>query len=161
MKTYLWKLNKKKLDQTNLSLYSEFIRKKYNINSQGDYNKIWKWSVDNPKIFWKSIWNFTQITGKLGNIDLKKSNVFFKNRFFPDAKLNYAENILKKNNNDPAIIFKSENGYKNVLSWKELNSNINKISSWMQSIGIKKGDRVAAYTPNTSETVMAYISTAA
>ena len=161
MKTYLWRHNEKNLDETNLSLYSDFIKQKYNINSDGDYNTLWKWSVDHPRFFWKSIWNFTKVLGKLGNIDLKESNVFFKNKFFPDAKLNYAENILKKNNNDPAIIFRSEYGYKSVLSWKELNSKVKKVSNWMRSAGIKKGDRIAAYVPNIPEAVVAYIATSA
>jgi len=161
METYLWKINKEKLNKTNLALYSDFIKKKYKINSDDNFNKIWKWSVDNPKIFWKSIWEFTKVKGELGNILLQKSDVFFKNKFFTDTKLNYAENLLKKNNVEPAIIFKSENGYKTTLSWRDLNLNVLQISSWLKSNGIQKGDRVAAYLPNIPETVTAYISTAA
>ncbi len=161
METYLWKINKEKLNKTNLALYSDFIKKKYKISSGDNFNKIWKWSVDNPKIFWKSIWEFTKVKGELGNILLQKSDVFFKNKFFTDTKLNYAENLLKKNNVEPAIIFKSENGYKTTLSWRDLNLNVLQISSWLKSNGIQKGDRVAAYLPNIPETVTAYISTAA
>ena len=159
METYLWKINKEKLNETNLAKYSDFIKKKYNMDSGNDFNKIWKWSIDNPKFFWKSIWDFTKVKGKLGNSLLKESDIFFKNSFFPYAKLNYAENLLVKNNNKLSIIFKSENGYKNNLSWKNLNLNITQISSWMKENGIKKGDRVAAYLPNIPETVIAYIST--
>jgi len=159
MKTYLWKINKEKLSKTNLALYSNFIKQSYKINSGNDFNKIWKWSVDNPKIFWKSIWDFTKVKGNLGKIFLKESDIFFKNKFFPDTKLSYAENLLKKNNTDTAIIFKSENGYKTILSWKDLNLNVVQISDWMKSNGIKKGDRVAAYLPNVPETVTAYICT--
>ena len=89
MKTHLWKINNKKLNKTNLALYSNFIKRNYKINSANDFNKLWKWSGDNPKIFWKSIWDFTKVKGNLGNILLEESNIFFKNRFFPDAKLNY------------------------------------------------------------------------
>ena len=159
MKTYLWKINKEKLNKTNLALYSNFIKKKYKVNSGNDFNKIWKWSVDNPKIFWKSIWDFTKVKGDLGNTLLKESNIFYKNRFFPDARLNYAKNLLKKNNEKKSIIFKSENGYKTALSWENLNLNVTQVSNWMKSNGIKKGDRVAAYLPNIPETVIAYIST--
>ena len=161
MKTYVWKINEQKLNKTNLALYSNFIKQNYNINSDNDFNKIWKWSVNNPKIFWKSIWDFTKVKGDQGKILLKESDIFFKNRFFPDAKLNYAKNLLRKNNEKKSIIFKSENGYKNDLSWKNLNLNVAQISNWMKSNGIKKGDRVAAYLPNIPETVIAYISTAA
>ena len=159
MKTYLWKINKEKLNKTNLALYSNFIKKKYKVSSGNDFNKIWKWSVDNPKIFWKSIWDFTKVKGDLGNTLLKESNIFYKNRFFPDARLNYAKNLLKKNNEKKSIIFKSENGYKTALSWENLNLNVTQVSNWMKSNGIKKGDRVAAYLPNIPETVIAYIST--
>ena len=160
METYLWKINKRKLNKTNLALYSDFIKKNYKISLGDNFDKIWKWSVDNPKFFWKSIWDFTKVKGELGNILLKESNVFFENKFFTDTKLNYAENLLKKNNIEPAIIFKSENGYKTILSWKDLNLNVLQISSWLKSNGIQKGDRVAAYLPNIPETVTAYISTA-
>ena len=159
METYLWKINKEKLNKTNLALYSDFIKKNYKINSGNDFNKIWKWSVENPKIFWKSIWDFTKVKGDLGNILLKESDIFYNNKFFPDARLNYAKNLLKKNNEKKSIIFKSENGYKTDLSWKNLNLNVAQISNWMKSSGIKKGDRVAAYLPNIPETVIAYIST--
>jgi len=159
METYLWRINKEKLNKTNLTLYSNFINQNYKIDSGNDFNKLWKWSVNNPKIFWKSIWEFTKVKGDLGNTILQESDVFFKNRFFPDTKLNYAENLLRKNNEETAIIFKSENGYKTILSWKDLNSNVLQISSWMKSNGVQKGDRVAAYLPNIPETVTAYIST--
>ena len=159
MGTYLWKINKRKLNKTNLALYSNFIKKSYKVNSSNDFNKIWKWSVDNPKFFWKSIWDFTKVKGELGNILLQESDIFFKNKFFYHTRLSYAENLLKKNNKNPAIIFKSENGYKTILSWKDLNFNVAQISEWMKLNGINKGDRVAAYLPNLPETVIAYIST--
>ena len=159
MGTYLWKINKRRLNKTNLALYSNFIKKNYKVNSSNNFNKIWKWSVDNPKFFWKSIWDFTKVKGELGNILLQESDIFFKNKFFYDTRLSYAENLLKKNNKNPAIIFKSENGYKTILSWKDLNFNVAQISEWMKLNGINKGDRVAAYLPNLPETVIAYIST--
>ena len=96
MENYLWKIDKKKLDETNLALYSNFIKQNYKINAEYDFNKIWKWSIDNPEIFWKSIWEFTKVKGVLGNVLFERSDVFFKNRFFPKAELNYAENLLKK-----------------------------------------------------------------
>ena len=159
MSNYLWKINKERLKNTNLFLYSNFIKKKFKIDTSNDFNKLWKWSVDNTDIFWQSIWDFTKVIGKQGNILFQESDIFYKTKFFPKAKLNYAQNLLKKNSKKPAIIFKSENGYRTELSWRNLNLNIQKISTWMRSNGIKKGDRVAAYLPNIPETVIAYLST--
>ncbi len=161
MSTHLWKINKKRLNKTNIFLYSKFIENKFKIKINNNFNKLWAWSVDNPEYFWKSIWDFTKVRGKIGNILLQKSNIFYKNRFFSDSYLNYAENLLKKNDEEPAIIFRSENKYKTVLTWKNLNLNVKKISSWMKFNGVTKGDRIAAYLPNIPETVVAYISTSA
>ena len=158
METYLWKIKNDKLNKTNLSQYLNFIETKFKIHSKNDFNKAWKWSVENPEVFWKSIWDFTKAQGNFGKKLIEKSDIFFKNKFFPDTKLSYAQNILKKNNNDKAIIFKSENGYRTELSWKDLNSKVIKISNWMRSHGIEKGDRIAAYLPNIPETVISYIS---
>ncbi len=159
MESYLWKIKEQKLSNTNLVHYCNFLQENYKVKIGNNFNKIWKWSIDNKEIFWKSIWDFTNVKGNLGKILLEKSDIFFKNKFFPDTKLNYAQNLLKKNNSDVAIIFKSENGYKTSLSWKELNKNVAKISNWMKLNGINKGDRVAGYLPNIPETVTAYLST--
>ena len=161
MKTHLWKINKEKLNKTNIALYCNFLRKNYKTNFDNNFNSLWKWSINNTDIFWKSVWEFTRVKGFLGNTLFEGSETFFKNKFFPDSKLNYAENLLKKNNKDPAIIFKSENRYKKILSWEDLNLKVIQISNWLQSQGLKKGDRVAAYLPNIPETVIAYISTSA
>tara|TARA_Y100000590_G_scaffold56413_1_gene59171 strand:- start:798 stop:2753 length:1956 start_codon:yes stop_codon:yes gene_type:complete len=161
MSNYLWKLNKERLHKTNLFLYYNFIKENFKVKANCDFYEIWKWSVENPEDFWKSIWDFTNVKGELGDILLEKSSIFFKNKFFPDSKLNYAENLLKKNNEEPAIIFKSENGYRTMLTWKNLNLNVAKISNWMKSNGIKKNDRIAAYLPNIPETVIAYLSSSA
>lgn len=161
MNNQIWKIKKEKMKETNLFLYSNFIKKNFNIDIGDNYNKLWKWSINNPKIFWKSIWNFTKVKGNLGNILLQESDTFYKTRFFPDTELNYAENLLAKNNSETAIIFRSENGFKTIISWRNLNLDVQKISNWMKSNGIKKGDRIAAYLPNIPETVIAYLSTSA
>ena len=54
MDSYLWKIRKEKLANTNLYLYSQFIKENYQVDGEGDFNKIWKWSVDKPQFFWKS-----------------------------------------------------------------------------------------------------------
>ncbi len=161
MKSYLWKMDEKDLEKSNIASYSKFVEQNYKINLGYDFNKLWKWSINNPVNFWKSIWNFTKVEGEIGKNLFEKSDIFYKNRFFPEAKLSYAKNLLKKNNSDPSIIFYSENGYKNILSWKNLNLNVAKISNFLRLNGVSKGDRVAAYLPNIPETVTAYISTSA
>ena len=159
MKNPLWQLSQKKIENTNLFYYSKFLKKNLNLNFEKDYQSIWNWSVNNPISFWKSVWDFTKVKGSLGTNFFEKSNIFFKNKFFPEAKLNYAENLLRKNDKTSAIVFKSENGYRTTVSWEDLNLRVSKLSDWLVCSGVKKGDRVAAYLPNIPEAVVAYLGT--
>ena len=68
METYLWKIGEEKLNKTNLANYSNFLKKNYEVNSNNDFNKIWRWSINNTGFFWKSVWEFTKVKGELGNI---------------------------------------------------------------------------------------------
>ena len=61
------------------------------------FEDLWKWSVENPEKFWSKFWDFSKIIGDKGKEIIKIDKVFNKTKFFPDSKLNYAENILKKN----------------------------------------------------------------
>ena len=79
---------------------------------------------------------------------------FFKNKFFPDAKLNYAENLLKFNTNKLAIESYNEDGSKVTLTYSQLNDKVICLSSYLESIGIQSGDRVAVVMPNIPETII-------
>ena len=159
MKNVLWQCSEKKLRKSNLFKFENFIKKKYGINTRQDYNLLWQWSVKNSAEFWKSIWEFSNIKGKLGNKLVRSSKIFYKNVFLPDSKLNFSENLLSKKDNSIALTFISENGYKENKTWNELNKDFFKVSNFLKSIGIKKNDKVAAYLPNCIETVEAFLAT--
>ena len=73
-----------------------------------NFKDLWKWSVDKPEIFWSEFWDFSEIIGEKGNEILRKNKIFNKNILFPNAKLNYTENLIQKRNDDLAINFLSE-----------------------------------------------------
>ncbi len=157
----LWSASKKQILNSNLYKYERFLNLKYKIKFGLNYNKILNWSIKNPGNFWDSIWDFCKVKGTKGNILVTKSKTFYKNNFLPKNKLNFADNILSKNDNSKAITFISENGFKELRSWRELNKNVRKIVSFFEKIKIKKGDRVAAYLPNLIETVEYFVATSA
>ena len=161
MKNILWTSSNKRLKNSNLFRFEKFLNKKYKINNKNNYKKLWEWSVNNNGKFWKSIWEFSDIRGKLGSQLIKKNKLFYKNKFLPDSKLNFSQNLLTKNDNSVAITFISENGYKENKNWDELKNDVINISKFLKNIGIKKKDRVAAYLPNYIETVEAFLATAA
>ena len=156
----LWKANQIQKDNSNLSKYEKFVSSKYKFKSNKNFKKLLKWSINNPKDFWNSIWEFSKIKGLKKN-NLEKSNTFFKNKFLKNSKLNFAENLLSKNDDSKAITFISENGTKKVRTWRELNKNVNKLITFFKSIKIKEKDRIVAYLPNLIETVEAFIATSA
>ena len=158
MNKKLWEASPGQKKKSLLSSYEQFISKKFKKRFNQKYDNILKWSIENPGNFWSSIWDFSEIKGFKSKIKIKKSKIFYKNKFLPNSKLNFAENLLSKNNKNKAITFVSENGFREERSWHELNINVSKISKFLKSIKIKKKDRVAAYMPNTIETIEAFIA---
>ena len=158
MNKKLWEASFDQKKNSLLSNYEQFISKKFKKNFNQKYENILKWSIKNSGNFWSSIWDFSEIKGFKSKLKIKKSKTFYKNKFFPNSKLNFAENLLSKNNKDKAITFISENGFREERSWYELNLNVSKISKFLKIIKIKKGDRVAAYLPNSIETVETFIA---
>ena len=156
----LWQASSKQKKNSILFSFEKYISKKFNKNFSGDYQKILDWSIKNSPEFWSSFWDFTKIKGIKSDKKIKKSKIFYKNLFLPNSKLNFGENLLSKNNSEKAITFISENNFREERTWNELNENTSKIINFFKGRRIKKKDRIAAYLPNTIETVEAFIATA-
>ena len=154
MNKLLWKPSEEKIKG---SLLEKFVNS-LNIEKDRNFNNLWRWSNKEPEKFWSKLWDFSEIVGHKGEKILKKDKTFNKNTFFPDSKINYAENLLKKKNNELAINFLSENGFEESITWQQLYDKVCKLSYFFKKIGIKKNDRVAAYVPNKIETVISFLA---
>ena len=153
----LWEASLHQKRNSLLYKYEQFISKKFNKNFKNDYENILEWSIKYTDKFWSSIWDFSRINGIKNKKRIKKSKIFYKNIFLPGAKLNFAENLLSKNNKEKALTFISENGFREERNWQELNDNSSKVYKFLKKIKIKKNDRIAAYLPNSIETVEAFL----
>ena len=156
----LWKAKKFQKNKSNLFKYEKFLFSKYKFKITQNYKNLLRWSIKNPKKFWSSVWDFTRVKG-IKSEKLEKSKIFYKNKFLKNSKLNFAENLLSKNDNSKAITFINESGIKKNRTWKELNRNVDKLIVFFKSIKLKEKDRVAAYLPNLIETVESFIATSA
>ncbi len=156
MEKFLWEPSGKRKKESLLEDFSKYI----NIKSNYNFKNLWKWSVDHPEEFWSKFWDYSKIIGDKGKEIIKYNKIFYKTNFFPDSKLNYSENILKKKSSEIAISFLSEKGFEEEISWKQLYSKVCKFSNYLKSIGLKKGDRVAAYVPNKIESIIGFLSCA-
>ena len=138
MKQKLWEASSEQKKNSLLSNYEQFISKKFKKNFNQKYENILKWSIKNPGNFWSSIWDFSEIKGLKSKLKIKKTKTFYKNKFLPNSRLNFAENLLSKNNKDKAITFISENGFREERNWHELNLNVSKISKFLKILRLKK-----------------------
>jgi len=156
MEKFLWVPSGKRKKESLLEDFSKYI----NIKSNYNFKTLWKWSVDHPEEFWSKFWDYSKIIGDKGKEIIRFNKIFNKTKFFPDSKLNYTENILKKKSSDPAISFLSEKGFEEEISWEQLYIKVCKFSNYLKSIGLKKGDRVAAYVPNKIESIISFLACA-
>jgi len=154
----LWEANLKVKNKSNLLKFEKFLSKKFNYKVSKNYKKLFNWSIKNLNLFWSSVWDYTNVKGKK-NEKFKFTKDFLKNKFFIKSKLNFAENLLSKNDNSKAITFISETGYREVRSWKELRYNTSKLIYFFKQNKILEKDRIVAYMANQIETVECFLAT--
>ena len=156
MNKSLWKPSEQKKQESLLEDFSKFV----NFDSNHNFKSLWEWSVKNKEEFWSKFWDYSKIIGDKGKEVIRKNKIFNETKFFPDSKINYAENILKKKTNDCAINFLSETGFEESITWKDLYEKVCKFSFYLKTLDLKKGDRVAAYVPNKIESIISFLACA-
>ena len=158
MTKILWKASTSQIENSNLYRYEKFLKINYKTKKIKNYKSLLSWSIKHPKYFWSSIWDFAKVYGEKKE-KIKLSKNLYQSKFLFNSKLNFAENMLRKKDADLAITFKSENGFTEKKTWKDLYNNTSKIISFLKTNGIKSKDRVAAYLPNITETVECFLAT--
>ena len=156
----LWRPSRKIKEESNLNQFIKNFVDEFKNQSDVKYEELWKWSIEKPEKFWDSIWDYSNLLGEKGEILLKDKDKMPGARFFPNAKLNYTENVLKNKNEPLAIISEREDGLKSKISTLELKDKVLKLAGWLKENGISKGDRVCAYMPNCPETIITMLATA-
>jgi len=124
------------------------------------YADLHAWSIEQPQLFWKAIWEDFGVIGEMGQRTLLEAEEMYGARWFPDARLNYAENLLRDSSNEPALVFWGEDKVKRHLSRIQLRRQVAELASALRSVGIVAGDCVAAYMPNMPETIVVMLASA-
>jgi acetoacetyl-CoA synthetase len=117
------------------------------------YAELHRWSVDHRDEFWNLLWDFCGVIGDKGERLLVDGDKMPGASFFPDGRLNFAENLLRKRGSSDAIVFKGEDKVLRRLSWNDLHALVSRLQQLFVSLGVRQGDRVAAMMPNMPETV--------
>jgi acetoacetyl-CoA synthetase len=117
-----------------------------------------EWSVHSPVQFWRLVWEFCEVLGEQGVRGLIRSGGMQDSRWFPDARLNFAENLLRDSDNPQALVFWGEDKIKQSLSRQVLCSEVARFAAALSAAGVEQGDRVAAYMPNVPATLIAMLA---
>lgn len=122
------------------------------------YDKLYQWSIDNIEEFWKSIWVLSGIIYHKDFSEVLTGSNMIDSNWFAGAELNFAENLLRFNDEHIALISIKENAPAIQITYKELNSYVASVSKALRELGVKRGDRVAGFVANTSEAVIGMLA---
>ena len=153
---FLWAPSAEQVAATNMAAFMKQA-------GFADYDALWQWSADKPEEFWPLVWDFCGAVGERGegsDAVLRHGDRMPGAEWFPDARLNYAENLLKQPDASDAMVFWGEGKVKRRLSRATLYAEVSRFQQALKAAGVVKGDRVAGYLPNMPETIVAMLATA-
>jgi acetoacetyl-CoA synthetase len=160
MTTPLWQPSAEQIAAANLTRFMKEAGARWK-RSIKDFAELRRWSVEEREEFWVSLWDFCGVVAETrGERVLIDGDKMPGAKFFPDARLNFTENLLKKRGQTDAIVFWAEDKVKRRLSHAQLYDAVSQLAQALKADGVGVGDRVAGYMPNMSETVIAMLATA-
>jgi acetoacetyl-CoA synthetase len=169
----LWTPDPGRVARANLTAFIKHIQKKKPAGSKGvkDFDSLYRWSVERPEAFWPEVWRFCGVVAEefpgrepwdevvVGLDRMAPPDPKLGPRWFPGARLNFAENLLRYRDEKPALVFWNERGRQRELSYAELQDEVALVAAGLRQEGLIPGDRVAGFLPNLPETVIAMLAT--
>lgn len=156
----LWKPSEERKKSANITRFIEFVNSKYGT-SISNYSELYQFSIEEVENFYSSMWSFFGVKSSTPYTSIVENLKEFPptTKWFVGAKLNFAENLLRYKDDHIALLFQGEKKGPISLTYKELHEIVSKLSTSLRNLGIKPGDRIAAYMPNIIETVIAMLAT--
>jgi acetoacetyl-CoA synthetase len=161
----IWRPSAARVADTNLTRFIDRLNTRKGLRLR-DYSDLYTWSIEEPAEFWRELAGFAGVCAEWGtgpaiaNDSGEPSTQMPGARFFRDARLNFAENLLRYDDEHPALVFRSERGTRREISYAELRVTVARIAAGLRAAGVVAGDRVAAFMPNLPETVIGMLATA-
>jgi len=154
----LWEPSEETKKQANIMRFIDSVNRRHEMALES-YDDLYQWSIDNVPEFWAAVWDFTGIKASRGfNTVVDDLSKFPGAKWFEGARLNFAENLLRYRDDHVAFIFRGENLKSGTMTYEELYDSVARVARSLRDMGIKPGDRVAAYMPNLMETVIAMLA---
>ena len=154
----IWAPSEQSVQAANITHFTEFIQDKWDVMVD-DFEALHRWSVHESDKFWRTIIEYCDVRAE----NLTEITVVHPERmpgatWFPDVRLNYAENLLRRDDDTPAIIFRNELKKDTIVSFRELNKSVYRLARAFKDHGVAPGDRVVGFMPNVPETVIAMLA---
>ncbi|HZF36401.1 MAG TPA: acetoacetate--CoA ligase [Candidatus Angelobacter sp.] len=156
----LWRPSRERIAAAELTQFMAKVGEQWGV-AAGSYRDLYGWSIAQPEQFWKSVWSFCGVIADTqGDVALGNPKRMPGAQFFPQARLNYAENLLRRRDETEALVFWGEDKVKRRLTYDQLYDRVSQLAQALTIMGIQPGDRVAGYVPNMPETVIAMLAAA-
>ena len=158
----LWQPSAQRIARANLTAFAARVAARHGT-ALPDFSALYQWSIDEPQSFWRAIWEDAGIVGATGTRTLVDGDRMPGAHWFPDARFNFAENLLKdraRAGARDALVFWGEDKVKQRISNGELLAAVSRVAQALRAVGIERGDRVAAYTPNMPEAIIGMLASA-
>ena len=156
----LWTPSPRRIAEARLTAFMREVEARFGV-AVPDYAALYAFSLDRMSDFWRLLWEFADVAGAMGERIVAHPERMPGARFFPDATLNFAENLLRRRDDDIAIIFRGEGRPARSLTWAALYGEVAAFARALRAHGVRPGDRVAGYIPNLPEAVIAALGAAA
>ncbi len=154
----LWRPSEARVLQTNITQFMEEVESDWNVTI-ADFDTLYRFSIDEKEKFWQSLKDFAGVIAETwGDAVLEHGNRMPGARWFPGARLNFAENLLRRRDDGDAIVFRGEDRVRRRMSYAELYAEVSRLAQAMREVGVTSGDRIAGMMPNMPETVITMLA---
>jgi len=156
----LWQPTADQIAKSNLTAFMRFVADRGHP-AMADYASLHRWSIDEPEPFWAAVWDFCGVVAsRRYDMVVEHFDRMPGARWFPGARLNFAENLLRFDDDREAIVFVNESGHRSTLTYHQLGQAVGRTAKALKQLGVGPGDRVAGYLPNIPQAVIAMLATA-
>ncbi len=155
----LWTPSEDRIAGTNLAHFITAVNARWDANLPCDFAALHSFSLEEMEKFWLSVWEFCGVIGDgPGERVLADGDKMPGAKFFPDAKVNFAENLLRRNDDGEAMVFRAEDKATERMTWRQLNERVSRLQQGLKAAGVGPGDRVAGFVPNMPGTIAAMLA---
>jgi acetoacetyl-CoA synthetase len=156
----LWQPSSERIAQANLTRFIALVNERWQAGAT-DHTSLYEWSVRAPAKFWEAVWDFAGVIGDKGHAPFLENGQRMPGaKWFPGARLNFAQNLLRRRDDDIAMVFWGENKVRRKLTFRELYDQVSCTAQALRGLGVQPGDRVAGFMPNMPETIIAMLAAA-